>query len=93
MTCCGYLLETRRLVCWEFWAEKLPEDADCRTCWNWGNIVEYDCRTVLDADFYVQDKEADWHEVEAVNGSLIATQYDIPWREDILSGWEFYDVA
>lgn len=73
--------------------EKLPEDADCRTCWNWGNIVEYDCRTVLDADFYVQDKEADWHEVEAVNGSLIATQYDIPWREDILSGWEFYDVA
>ena len=48
---------------------------------------------MLDADFYVQDKEADWHEVEAVNGSLIATQYDIPWREDILSGWEFYDVA
>lgn len=31
--------------------------------------------------------------VEAVDGLLIATQYDIPWREDILDGWDFYDVS
>lgn len=32
-------------------------------------------------------------EVEVVDGFLIATQYDIPWREDILKEWDFYDVA
>ena len=32
-------------------------------------------------------------EAEAVDGLLIATQYDIPWREDILKGWDFYDVS
>ncbi len=32
-------------------------------------------------------------EVEVVDGLLMATQYDIPWREDILKGWDFYDVS
>ncbi len=32
-------------------------------------------------------------EVEVVDGLLIATQYDIPWREDVLHGWDFYDVS
>ncbi len=32
-------------------------------------------------------------EVEVVDGFLMATQYDITWREDILKGWDFYDVS
>lgn len=32
-------------------------------------------------------------EVEAVDGLLLATQYDIPWREDIFQKWDFYDVS
>lgn len=32
-------------------------------------------------------------EVEVVDGMFIATQYDIPWREDLLDGWDFYDVS
>lgn len=32
-------------------------------------------------------------EVEVVDGLLIATQYDIPWREDVFKGWDFYDVS
>ena len=32
-------------------------------------------------------------EVEAVDGLLMATQYDIPWREDLFTGWDFYDVS
>lgn len=31
--------------------------------------------------------------VEAIDGVLMATQYDIPWREDLFSGWHFYDVS
>ncbi len=32
-------------------------------------------------------------EVEAVDGFLMATQYDLPWREDIFHGFDFYDVS
>lgn len=33
------------------------------------------------------------HEVEAVDGLLMATCIDIPWREDLFDGWDFYDVS
>lgn len=32
-------------------------------------------------------------EVEAVDGLLMATQYDINWREDLFKKWDFYDVS
>lgn len=32
-------------------------------------------------------------EVAAIDGFLMATQYDIPWREDVFRGWDFYDVS
>lgn len=34
-----------------------------------------------------------WQQAEAVDGLLMATQYDIPWREDLFGGWDFYDVS
>lgn len=55
-------------------------------------------------DFYRLDEVADEEqeiekikkgirEVEAVDGYLMITQYDIPWREDIFTGWDFYDIS
>lgn len=32
-------------------------------------------------------------EVEAIDGLLMVTREDIPWREDIFDGWDFYDVS
>lgn len=32
-------------------------------------------------------------EVDVIDGFLMVTQYDIPWREDIFTGWDFYDVS
>ena len=32
-------------------------------------------------------------EVQALDGLLMATQFDIPWREDIFDGWHFYDIS
>lgn len=32
-------------------------------------------------------------EVEAVDGLLLATQYDLPWRSDLFKGWDFYDIS
>lgn len=31
--------------------------------------------------------------VDAVDGLLMATQYDLPWRTDIFMGWHFYDLS
>jgi hypothetical protein len=32
-------------------------------------------------------------DVEALDGLLLATQVDVPWREDLFDGWDFYDVS
>lgn len=31
--------------------------------------------------------------VDAIDGVLMITQYDLPWREDIISGFHFYDIS
>lgn len=36
---------------------------------------------------------AEYQEVEALDGLLMATQYDIKWREDLFKKWDFYDVS
>lgn len=35
----------------------------------------------------------DYENVMLVDGLIIATQYDIPWREDLFDGWHFYDAS
>lgn len=32
-------------------------------------------------------------EVEAIDGLMVATQVDLPWREDLFTGWHFYEIA
>jgi len=34
-----------------------------------------------------------YEKVLVVDGLMMATQYDIPWREDIFLHWHFYDIA
>jgi glycosyltransferase involved in cell wall biosynthesis len=36
---------------------------------------------------------ASYEPVNIVDGSIIITQYDIPWREDLFNGWHFYDAS
>jgi hypothetical protein len=31
--------------------------------------------------------------VDAVDGLLMATQYDVSWREDLFNGFDFYDIS
>lgn len=42
---------------------------------------------------YPKPVHGPWQEVEALDGLLLATQYDLPWREDIFTGWDFYDLS
>lgn len=34
-----------------------------------------------------------WHQVEAIDGFCMITRVDIPWREDLFDGWDYYDAS
>lgn len=53
---------------------------------NWSEIIPWEGYR------YDMEQDGGW-EVEGVDGLLMATQYDIPWREDLFDGWDFYDLA
>lgn len=40
-----------------------------------------------------QTIETKYELVEALDGLLMATQYDILWRSDLFDGWHFYDIS
>ena len=72
-------------------SEKLPENAVMwygeRVGTIWSNYI-----------YYMEESRwksvcGDYQKVEAVDGLLMATQYDIRWREDIFKAWDFYDVS
>ncbi|ABS21268.1 glycosyltransferase family protein [Bacillus cytotoxicus] len=44
----------------------------------------------LEQPFY---KSKTFLSVEAIDGLFMATQYDIPWREDVFDGFHFYDIS
>lgn len=46
---------------------------------------------LLDFDTNKNDKE--YTEVQAIDGFIMITQYDVKWREDIFDGWHFYDIS
>lgn len=69
----------------------MPKTGVTYRAWNVGCV---DCREPDMAYNLVCDpKETQDMYVEAVDGLLIATQRDIPWREDIFSQFDFYDIS
>lgn len=44
-------------------------------------------------DWLIGEVDGAYQKVEAIDGLLMATQYDIPWREDVFRRWDFYDVS
>lgn len=40
-----------------------------------------------------RDFLGEYQKARVVDGMLIATQYDLPWREDLFTGWHFYDTS
>lgn len=73
-------------------AEKLSKDGVMWHEKRCGNFYQLDQMIASGFDGIELIKRG-MREVEVVDGFLMATQYDIPWREDILTGWDFYDVS
>ncbi len=42
---------------------------------------------------YLYEHSEETIEVAAVDGLIMMTQYDIPWRKDIFNKWHFYDLS
>lgn len=40
-----------------------------------------------------QEPNGDFESVKLIDGVLMITQYDRPWREDLFKGWHFYDTS
>lgn len=69
----------------------MPKTGVVYQAWDTGMV---DCREP-DMSYYlafVSQRKQDTV-VEAVDGLLIATQYDVPWREDLFSHFDFYDAS
>lgn len=47
---------------------------------------------ILSAGEYVLEHQ-ETTDVEAIDGLLMATQYDLPWREDLFTAWDYYDAS
>lgn len=60
--------------------------------WNCGRIMGWNSLAELDVDCR-REAERNLSDVVAIDGMFMATQYDIPWREDILKGWDYYDLS
>ncbi len=39
------------------------------------------------------NKELNCLDAEAIDGLLLMTSYDLPWREDLFAHWDFYDAS
>ena len=55
--------------------------------------VLHACESESVVDSQCREPEGLCQEVEAVDGLFIATQYDIPWREDLFTGFHLYDTS
>ena len=69
----------------------LPKTGVVYRAWNIGKV---DCREP-DLSYYFErnTKERKNEVVEAIDGLMMVTQYDIPWREDLFTDFDFYDVS
>ncbi len=70
----------------------LPDNAVIWDKWNIGCTYGCNFAGAFPVSGY-QNPEYQWLEAEAIDGMLMATQYDISWREDLGLGWDFYDVS
>lgn len=74
-------------------SESLPPSAiwwqgDCI----YKNVAHVICPELLNCEAN-KAIDTDFIYMEAVDGLLMATQYDLEWREDVFTGWHFYDIS
>lgn len=59
--------------------------------WNIGKTFAWDA--LITGVVSLNEVKGSVESVKAIDGLIMITQYDIPWREDIFDGFDFYDIA
>jgi len=70
---------------------QMPKTGVTYRAWDTGTVDARDPDMAYYMVFEPEVKEDAF--VEAVDGLLIATQFDVPWREDLFKHFDFYDVS
>jgi len=59
-----------------------------------GQVIEHRRETYQLLRFEQGATESeDYIQVQAIDGFFMATQYDVPWKEDLFDGFHFYDTS
>lgn len=58
-----------------------------------GKVYESSTGKMELLDFNNSKNKEEYTEVQAIDGLIMITQYDVKWREDIFDGWHFYDIS
>ena len=57
--------------------------------WDYGTIIG--CEGISERHLFFGEVTELCQEVDCLDGALLVTRYDVPWRKDIFTGWHFYD--
>lgn len=71
-------------------ASKIPEHGAMYHSWDCGAFISGSWNEVKECYGFQYPPYVD---VQALDGLLLITQWDIRWREDILKQWDYYDIA
>lgn len=73
-------------------ARKLPRNAKAAQSWDCGNVLVHNGSVMVHMkDLGIED--ASVIDVEAIDGMLMMTQYDVAWDEQIFDQFHFYDIS
>ncbi len=68
----------------------LPEDAVYCDEWNIGRVKSDNATNRIELEL---SQHAKYMDADAIDGMIMITQYDIPWRDDLFQGWDYYDIS
>lgn len=74
-------------------AKKLPASGVMWEVERYGMLYEQHIYETTILQNMSDNMEEECIDVEAIDGFLMITQYDFPWREDIFDKWDFYDCS
>lgn len=57
----------------------------------YGKIIENHTGIMQPLNF--GEPQNNYERVMGLDGCILMTQYDVPWREDLFDGWHFYDMS
>ncbi len=69
---------------------KFPKDGKMWNVNRYGALYETHIQETVSLTLYKEKKDVD---AVVCDGLLLATQYDVPWREDVFDGWDHYDTS